>query len=188
MTVIVGLAHEGAVYMGGDSAGVAGLDLSMRRDTKVFTRDAYVIGFTDSFRMGQVLQYSTELPTPPVAQRELHGFMVRDFIDAVRESLGDAGWSTNHGGRETGGAFLVGVRGRLFEICSDYQVGETLSGWNAVGCGGSLALGSLHSTGRMAATWGLHPKYRVRAALEAADYGSAGVSKPFKIVVGGHRG
>lgn len=188
MTVIVGLAHDGAVYMGGDSAGVAHLDLSVRRDTKVFNRGPYVVGFTDSFRMGQVLQYATELPAPPTDQRKLHGFMVRDFIDAVREALKDAGWSYDQGGRESGGAFLVGVRGRLFEICSDYQVGETRSGWNAVGCGGALALGSLHSTGRMTDIWNLAPRARVHFALEAADYGSAGVSRPFKIVVGGRRG
>jgi hypothetical protein len=36
MTCIVGLVDKGDVYIGGDSAGVAGLSLSIRADEKVF--------------------------------------------------------------------------------------------------------------------------------------------------------
>ena len=35
MTCIVGLVHEGVVYIGGDSAGVGGLSLTVRADEKV---------------------------------------------------------------------------------------------------------------------------------------------------------
>ena len=36
MTCIVGLVHEGVVYIGGDSAGVGGMSLTVRADEKVF--------------------------------------------------------------------------------------------------------------------------------------------------------
>ena len=53
MTAIAGLVHDGKVYIGGDSAGVAGMDLHLRSDPKVFTVGEFVIGYTTSFRMGR---------------------------------------------------------------------------------------------------------------------------------------
>ena len=52
MTCIVGLVENGKVYIGGDSAGVAGLDVRMRSDEKVFTKGNMIFGYTSSFRMG----------------------------------------------------------------------------------------------------------------------------------------
>ena len=62
MTCIVGLVHEGVVYIGGDSAGVARLSLTVRADEKVFRNSDFLMGFTTSFRMGQLLRYSLKPP------------------------------------------------------------------------------------------------------------------------------
>jgi hypothetical protein len=51
MTCIVGLVDGGRVWLGGDSAGVSGWDLTVRADRKVFRNGPYVMGFTTSFRM-----------------------------------------------------------------------------------------------------------------------------------------
>lgn len=51
MTAIVGLVEKGNVYIGGDSAGVAGLSISIRGDEKVFKVGPFIMGFTSSFRM-----------------------------------------------------------------------------------------------------------------------------------------
>lgn len=40
MTAIVGLAADGTVYLGGDSAGVGGYALTLRADRKVFRHGA----------------------------------------------------------------------------------------------------------------------------------------------------
>ena len=61
MTCIVGLVHEGVVYIGGDSAGVGGMSLTVRADEKVFQNGEFLMGFTTSFRMGQLLRYSLKL-------------------------------------------------------------------------------------------------------------------------------
>jgi hypothetical protein len=179
VTCIVGVAHEGTVWIGGDSAGVAGYDLTVRSDVKVFRVGPYVLGFTDSFRMGQLLHYTLDAPTPP--ERDLERFMSTRFINAVRDCLTDGGFATNNAGQEAGGSFLVGARGRLFEVCSDYQVGEAREGYNALGCGANIALGALHLSGRQQ----MAPRNRVRLALEAAERHSAGVRGPFTIVNGG---
>ena len=44
MTCIVGLRHEGKAWIGGDSAGVGGLELTVRRDPKVFKNGPMLFG------------------------------------------------------------------------------------------------------------------------------------------------
>jgi ATP-dependent protease HslVU (ClpYQ) peptidase subunit len=175
VTAIVGLVHERAVHLGGDSAGVAGWSLTVRADSKVFTNGPYVMGFTTSFRMGQLLRYALQAPYP---EGDLERFMATTFIDAVRRCLKDGGWAKKDSEREEGGDFLVGVHGRLFCVESDYQVGEAADGYAAIGCGEELALGALYATARSR----MSPKKRLRLALEAAERFSAGVRGPFAYV------
>jgi hypothetical protein len=179
VTCIAGLAVDGEVTIGGDSAGVGGYSLQLRADSKVFRTQNYVMGFTTSFRMGQILRYAA-LPEAP-AERDawdLDRWMATTFVDAVRQVLGEGGWLSKSNEREAGGTFLVGVRGLLYEIESDFQVGRTLCGYAAVGCGQDLALGSLHTTSELE-DW--QPAERMQAALEAAAAHSAGVAPPFVI-------
>ncbi|MER6892020.1 hypothetical protein [Streptomyces halstedii] len=175
MTAIVGLVHDGAVHLGGDSAGVAGYSLTVRADAKVFATGPYVFGFTSSFRMGQLLRYGLEAPPP---DEDLERFMSTSFINAVRDTLRDGGWLKKDAEREEGGIFLVGVRGRLFCVESDFQVGEAVDGYAAVGCGDELALGALYATRRSR----MAPARRLAVALEAAEQHSAGVRRPFAYV------
>jgi hypothetical protein len=55
MTCIVGLRQGGKVFIGGDSAGISGWDVTVRADPKVFLSGPYAMGFTSSFRLGQLL-------------------------------------------------------------------------------------------------------------------------------------
>jgi hypothetical protein len=176
VTVIVGLVHDGRVLLGGDSAGVSGYDLTIRTDPKVFTTGAYVLGFTTSFRMGQLLRWSLQPPAPPEAG-DLDRFLCTTWVDAVRDCLKLGGWAKKDNEQETGGKFLVGVTGRLFVVDSDYQIGEPADGYAACGCGEDVALGAL------AATAGIDdPEERVRLALAAAERHNAGVRGPFRLV------
>lgn len=181
MTCIVGLVDNDRVYIGGDSAGVAGYGLMIRADKKIFKNGNFIMGFTSSFRMGQLLNF--KLKTPALfngdgTEKEIYEYMVTDFVDEVRRCLRDGGYAENKSGVESGGTFLVGHKNRLFEIESDYQVGESINGVMAVGCGDDLALGSLYTTGTM----DLKPEERIKLALEAAEKYSAGVQRPFYIM------
>ena len=175
MTAVVGLVHNGRVHLGADSAGIAGWALTVRADEKVFRNGPYAMGFTSSFRMGQLLRHAFE---PPAPGSDLPKFMATTFIDAVRDCLKAGGWATKNSEQESGGNFLVGVHGRLFEIGCDYQVGEPVDGYAAVGCGFELALGALYATGLA----GMPTKRRIRVALEAAERFSAGVRGPYAYV------
>src|SRR5687767_9400585 len=115
MTCIVGIAHKGTVYMGGDSAGVGGLDLVQRKDKKVFKNGPFIIGFCGSFRAGQVLQYKFVPPTQ-APEHDVFDFMVCQFIDGARDALKSAGVAKIENNVEEGELFLVGYKGRLFRV------------------------------------------------------------------------
>lgn len=177
MTCVVALRHDGRIYMGADSAGVGGwYSRQNRMDPKIYRVGEMLIGFTTSFRMGQLLGYSLSVPHhhPDVA---IEKYMATTFINAVRECLKGGGWAEKDKEQEKGGNFLVAYKGRIFEIQRDYQVAESADAFNAVGCGQDLALGSLHTS----QGWTLKPRDRVEIALEAAAAFSAGVHPPFKI-------
>lgn len=175
MTAIVGVAHEGRVVIGADSAGVSGWDLVTRRDPKVFSNGPFIMGFTSSFRMGQLLQYALIPPLHP-DDMDPFAYMATLFVDAVRGCLKAGGYAKLENGVETGGHFLVGYRGRLFEIDSDFQVGEQMDGYAAIGSGISVAHGALFATAD------LPPAVRVQRALAAAERHNIGVRGPFVLV------
>jgi hypothetical protein len=170
MTCIVGVVERGVVYLAGDSAGVAGYGLTLRRDPKVFRNGEFVLGFTSSFRMGQLLQHAF---TPPAIEEPLDRYMVTPFVNALRACFKDGGYAAKNREQEEGGTFLVGVRGRLYQVEDDYQVGEARADYAAIGCGAQVALGALHVTA------GHPPGARLRLALEAAEAWNAGVRGPF---------
>lgn len=176
MTCIVAVAHEGRVVMGADSAGVdtGRYSLCVRADRKVFRNGEFVMGFTSSFRMGQLLAYSLSPPKPRV-DTDVMAYMATDFINAVRDCLKAGGYATRHNEGERGGVFLVGYRGRVFNVDCDYHIGESTHGFDACGCGDLIALGSLHGTP------GADPKERILLALRAAETFSAGVRGPFHV-------
>lgn len=190
MTCIVGYADGKDVWIGGDSAGVAGLDLTIRSDSKVFTRTGKVLnddvlttyemifGFTSSFRMGQIIRYDMELPNtlPPKDSEECEAWMVREFIPKLRKALKDGGYSSISNNEENGGTFLVGVNGTLFSIQGDFQVGRNQVQFGSVGCGANFALGAM-----TVLDWE-HPGLTLLSALEAATRWSAGVSGPYTII------
>ena len=168
MTCIVAIAQNGTVYMGSDHAASddkTGWIIS-RREPKCFKVGQYGIAFTDSFRMGQILQYSWTPPkyTPTKTNSGLDKFMRTKFIDSVKSAFKDGGYGSIGGADEdTGGIFIVGVCGRLFTIDEDFHVGENVVNYMAEGSCGQIALGALHATKNQK-----NPRLRLKAALEAA--------------------
>ena len=175
MTCIVGLIHEGEVYIGGDSQGTAGHSMLLRADKKVFTSGGFVIGSTWSYRMAQLLQYKFSAPRYHESD-DVYKYMVVDFIDAIRQCFKDGGFARKEKEEEVGGQFLVGFKGRLFCIDSDYQVGEAMDKYMAIGSGFDLALGAMH------ATEGQPPVQRIQTALEAAEKFNTTVQAPFFVM------
>ncbi len=180
MTCIVGFVHNGTVCMGGDSAGVAGYDLRIRKDEKVFVKGEFIFGYTTSFRMGQLIRFKFNPPEQP-SKMDAFEYMCTLFVDELRKCLKEGGFAEVSNNKETGGFMLVGYRGKLYRIESDFQVAIPAEDYDAVGCGANFALGALKILYYMA----LPVPEMIRKALEVAEEFSAGVRRPFVIKMEG---
>jgi len=186
MTCIVALINENKVFLGGDAAASddkSGL-IFQRTDPKVFKVGQFGIGFVDSFRMGQILQYSWTPPVykPTAGYRNLDKFLRTRFVESVKESFKENGYGNQNPGTEDGdegGIFIITVQGagRIFTMDSDFHIGEADVQYMAEGAGQELALGSLFSTAQIKT-----PRKRVRMALEAATKFNMSVRPPFTII------
>lgn len=178
MTCIVGIAEpSGRILMGADSAGVAEWSVDIRADRKVFIRNEMIFGFTTSFRMGQLLQYKLSIPDHPTGMPD-YEYLVSRLIDGVRECFRTGGYSEKDKEVEKGGDFLLGYRDNLYQICSDFQVGQREDRFDSIGSGANIALGSLFSTSKFIS----NNEERIRMAMDAATHLNIGVRPPFHIL------
>lgn len=139
MTCIVGIAHDGEVYLASDR-GLSDDDIITSMSApKVRQNDKYLIGYADSPGTGQLLHWIT-LPTPP--RNNVEKFMRTTFVNAVRKQLNDSGVDLKDGAHAS---FLIGVSGQLFFVdTTDWQVTEC--DYMSIGSGASIAMGSLYTT------------------------------------------
>ena len=163
------------VVIGADSAGinVDNLDVTIRKDEKVFRNKDFVIGCTSSFRMIQLLKYSFN-PPKVKGDRDIFEYMCTVFIDEVKRCFKNGGFLQKYeAGDERGGVFLVAYEDRLFKIEGDFQVAEADRGYDACGSGAPYALGSLYSSKNV------DVEQVVLESLESASFFNAGVSAPY---------
>jgi ATP-dependent protease HslVU (ClpYQ) peptidase subunit len=175
MTCIIGFVEKDKVYIGGDSAGVSGYHIQIRSDEKVFRNGPFIMGFTSSFRMGQLLRYVFEPPAQSHADDMK--FMVGEFIPEVKKCFKDGGFQKSKEGSDSGGSFLVGYKGKLYEIDDDYQVALLSDNIAAVGCGSPEAKGAMYAL----ANTNFTPPEKIKKALEITSYLNTGVRPPFVV-------
>lgn len=162
--------------MAGDAAATTGMDISRRADEKVFQNGEFLIGFAGSFRTGQLLKHALVPPKQKKGQDDMN-FMVTTFIDAVRELQREKGSMRKDSEEESSNAaFLVGYKGKLYEVDSDFQVAVPHEEYDAIGSGSQIALGALYATRELMSN---DPEQRMRLALEAAAEYNTGVRAPF---------
>ena len=169
MSCIVGIAQEGKIYMGSDS--FATTSDGERRPiiaNKLFFNKEYLIGFTGSIRTGQAIR--PHYFDPPNS--------ILDFPDALREHLYEKGCVLNseEHGQIQGSNFLIGWRGKLYEILLDFQMNETDGDCNTIGAGATFAFGSLYTTKFIKK---ISPNKRIALALEAASFYTTTCGPPF---------
>ncbi len=174
MTCVIGLVHRKRIYMGADSAASGNRFIRTTNLPKVFRNGPCLIGYCGSFRMGQVLQHCLEVPKQPPGEAA-ETYMVTRFIDAVRVAFKTKGVSAIEQNKEKGGHFMVGYRGHLYSINSDFHVGDMLDGFDCIGSGAPVALGA------MKALEDQPPRERIQRALEITSYFISDVAPPFHI-------
>ena len=182
MTCVVAVSEKsnGITYIGADSLGSSSSFKISRKDKKIFkVRNALntVMGFTTSYRMGDLLQFSENLipDAEKIVDRE---YMVVKFIPQIIKLFEVNGYQEIDNGQISGGTFIVAQNEKIYKIGSDYQVGENFCEYDSCGCGYMAALGSLHSTANM----NMNSVDRIHMALRASQAFVPGVEAPFYIM------
>lgn len=150
--------------------------------SKIFRNETFqnvLIGGTTSFRHLDLLKYATNLFDEIDLYKKTdidHKFMVTKFIPRIITLFKDGVISEPE--LDRGGNFIVVTPERLFEVQNDYSVLEPELGICAIGCGETVAMGSLITTSDL----NMSPQDRIIKALEAAEKYCCGVQRPFRIL------
>jgi ATP-dependent protease HslVU (ClpYQ) peptidase subunit len=175
MTCIAGCVDDEQLVIGADSSSTDGHGLTFEaRSPKIFRCGDGILGFTTSWRMGQILEHAFK---PPTIGKDVsvERYLCTEWIDAVRGALGSAGWKQRDDERDRGGTFLYGFRGRLFLVDAEFQVVEPRDGYAACGSGWQVAWGAMAALRNLG-----HPAdATVRGALTAASKHNAPIRAPF---------
>jgi ATP-dependent protease HslVU (ClpYQ) peptidase subunit len=179
VTCIVGIVDDGSVYMGADSAQIAGWRSRVNGPSKMFRHGDLLMGVAGSNRASQLLQYNLVIPEHP-AGMDTRQWLITAFVPAVRVCLKEGGFAKKENEVEstTDGVALIGYRGALWTLHTDYQIASYRDAFTVIGCGDEHALGAL------AALVGdpLPPTEKLRRALQVAADLNMGVRPPFDYV------
>jgi len=187
VTCIVAVMETGRIVVAGDSqaGNTTRYSIMPRRDPKVFRLPAptggpteLVIGYTSSYRMGQLLRFGFTPPPHPAA-KDAFAYLAQYFADTARTRFKEGGFAEVDRGVEKGGTFLVAYAGRIFGIFDNFQVAEFDLDYAAVGSGEELALGALHALSDSKKS----AEDRARAAIAAAAAFNAYVGGPITVEI-----
>lgn len=143
MTCIIATIYEGKVHMIGDCMGSNGFIKNIFTKTpKVFSVGDFIIGYTTSFRMGQILQYSWTPPTRLVNDLDDDKYLYKEVIDSIKKCFENNGFGNKEKQEFEAGNFLIGWHGRLFEMQPNMSLME-VEDFASVGGGSYHAVAAL---------------------------------------------
>lgn len=176
MTCIVAIVDkQQGILMGADSSAVDDTIHTPHISPKVFLKGEFGIGYCHSFRLGQIIEFWFTPPPIPDGEENLMRYMVMDFIPELKGVLADQDYPT-HDDEKTEWSLIVGIRGHIFTIESDWHIGFDDIPYAAIGAGSSYALGAIH------AAEGGSSMFSLQKGLEAAEKFCPYVLGPFHFI------
>lgn len=165
MTCIVAMIEDGRVWMGADHLGSDGyIKTEFVKNDKVFKSGDFLLGYTTSFHMGQILQYRWGQPTRPEGVSD-DMYFYKYVMDSFIQCFKDNGYGEKQGVGWVSGNFLVGWKGRLFEVENAHALEHEK--FASVGSGCYHALGAMKA---LHLTLECHnPQRMLELALEVAS-------------------
>ena len=143
LTCVVGMVRSGHVYLGADSCQLDGWHHVRGPNPKIFRVGGMLIGTAGSQRVSDICQCNLELPEDHWDSPA--GYMIAEFLPAVRACLKSHGGLVQKDTEEMSATALVGYRGSLFLIGEDFSMAE-IETFEAIGAGAKYALGCLYAT------------------------------------------
>jgi hypothetical protein len=175
MTCIVAIVDKNRkITMGADSSAVDESIHTPHLEPKVFVKGEFGIGYCHSFRMGQIIEFWFAPPPIPKDEENLMRYMVMDFIPELKTILADNDYPNNEEDK-TEWSLIVGVRGHIFTIESDWHIGYDDIPYASIGAGSSYALGAMYSAQGTS-------DYAAKKGLEAAEKFCPYVLGPFNFI------
>jgi len=170
MSCAIGIVNKDGVWIGSDSAATTS-DGEIRPfiAKKIFRNGKYLFAYIGSVRGGQILYPAYFKPPKDIS------LLIDDIIDQCQEK-GCLGVDQEYQTQVHKCNYLVGYKGKLYEILVDFQLNEVLN-YTSVGSGAPYAFGSLHTTGKSK----LNPEQRIKLALNAAAKFDTATAPPFVI-------
>lgn len=183
MTCIAGAVKDGVVCIGGDAVTQRGNQrVRLSADGKVFRVGEFLIGSSGTVRCQQIIRYLFE-PAPVEGVSDLTAYMVQEFIPALRQAIKEHGGEVKgeSGREEMDACYLIGVRGRLFQIDDNYGVFESRTLYASVGCADQEALAAMFTVDRLIPN--TSAEQSVRGGLLAAAEFDTSIRPPFTVAM-----
>lgn len=176
MTVIIGLQHEGKVYIGADGLTTFGWEAFTDARAKVMKSGSFLIGMAGTVRFADLVFYGFDIPADTEGKYDTR-YMVRTFMPALHTLVKDNGMMGKYEDKDdTAGWMLIGVNGQLYAVDGLLALHLPKAGYTSIGSGSSYALGA------MAALTDMPPKERVERALTIAAQFCRACAPPFTVL------
>jgi len=180
LTCIVGLEHNGEVWIGGDSIAIdKSLDYYPQASKKVFRLGEIVLGVAGGIRTQQILKFGIKVP--PQRKESDEEWLTIRLMSSIRDAFRKEGvMKTSDGMDDSDCICLLGYNGRLYTMEGTFSAIRSIHPFQACGSGAPYAIGAMHALRR----WGpkTSPSEMIRASLLVAASSNAGVREPFTIL------
>jgi hypothetical protein len=156
--------------MAGDKLGSNGHTKTISQRPKIFKNEDFLIGYTTSFRMGQLLEFTWSPPEKRLSQTE-DNYIYTTVIDSIKNTLTSDGFAKE----DKGGEFLFGYKGKLYHMQSDFAIFE-IEDYTACGCGADMAKATIYTLDNVTLAEDLSVEGQLALAIESAASTMTGVS------------
>lgn len=144
MTCIIGIEYKDKVYIGGDIQATGGNHKVVHTQPKVYKIGDMIIGYSGSYRFGQLLETGLSDPFIPAKGYSTYKWLVNVIVPEVVNILESGGYFGDEDSVDSpsisGGNCLIGVTDELWELQDDFSLLRSVRGYNAVGSGHEYAL------------------------------------------------
>lgn len=165
MTCVVAYKENGKIYMGADTIGSdENMRVSHRMNKKVWKKFDMIFGISGSYRIGQLVQYSLEIPEHDDSKNDM-AYFLEDFIPSFIKCLKENEITLDEGELKEFN-MLIGYKGNIYRLESDFNIGINKECYDVIGSGEDIATGALFI---LAKDKKLKPKQKIKLALDASS-------------------
>lgn len=153
-------------------------DMLVCRDSKVAKRGEMLLGCAGEVRLLNLVQHVLEIPQRKTRMTDMR-YLTGPFADALARCVRLRAPHIDATGSDKDGmefALLLGYRGALYSMDSNYDIVRSVDDFDAIGTGAQVARGALYMAGTLA------PRTALLRALTAAERYKSNVRRPFRVV------